>query len=151
MEQVKGESGACWSSGSEERPRFALPVVLIVDDTEDNRDLYAMILGRLGYHVVVAIDGSDAVAQARSARPSVILMDLAMPNLDGFDATRLIRAAPEISRVHIIAVSAFTDTLSVERALAAGCNEVLAKPCPPSVLAGRVERAVRAHARCDAP
>jgi CheY-like chemotaxis protein len=146
-EQRTEEPDPIWAPCSGTRARFASPVVLVVDDTEDNRDLYAMILGRLGYEVVVAVDGVDGVARARASRPSVILMDLAMPKLDGFDATRQIRATPEIANVHIIAVSAFTDALNVQRALAAGCNEVLAKPCPPAVLAGRVEKAVRAHVR----
>lgn len=146
-EQRSDDSRPYWSSCRDTHARSALPLILIVDDTEDNRDLYAMILGRLGYEVAVAIDGCDGVARARSLRPSVILMDLAMPNVDGFEATRQIRAIPEIASVPIIAVSAFTDARSVQRALAAGCDEVLAKPCPPAVLAGRVEKALHARLR----
>jgi CheY-like chemotaxis protein len=119
---------------------------LVVDDTEDNRDLYAMILGNIGYEVAVAVDGHDGVSLARSIQPSVILMDLAMPNLDGFDATRQIRETPELAGVHIIAVTAFADQRSRQRALAAGCNEVLTKPCAPALLTACVANGVHARA-----
>ena len=115
-----------------------------MDDTEDNRDLYAMLLEGLGYDVAVAVDGYDGVMLAQAIRPAVILMDLAMPNLDGFDATRQIRETPELANVHIIAVTAFADPQSTQRALACGCDEVLTKPCSPSLLTARVANGVRA-------
>jgi CheY-like chemotaxis protein len=120
------------------------PIVLVVDDLEDNRELVSLVLGQAGYNVEIAVDGVDAVERARTVRPSVILMDLAMPNMDGFDATRAIRAMPELGeRVHIIAFSAFADSVSVERALAAGCNEAIAKPCTPDRLVACIEDALR--------
>jgi two-component system, cell cycle response regulator DivK len=124
-----------------------MPTILIVDDTEDNRELYSMILEEhLGYPIVLAVDGVEGVALARELNPTVILMDLAMPNMDGFEATRQIRALEsDVSSVPIIAVTAFTDVLSAQRALAAGCNEVLTKPCPPSLLSARVEAAVESR------
>jgi two-component system, cell cycle response regulator DivK len=109
--------------------------------------LFAMILDGLGYTIELAVDGVDCLERARSARPSVILMDLAMPNMDGFEATRRIRAIPELASVHIIAVTAFCDAVSAQRALAAGCNEVLAKPCAPELLTARVQAAVVQAAR----
>jgi CheY-like chemotaxis protein len=118
--------------------RYTLPTVLVVDDMEDNRDLYAMSLSRLGYVVETAVDGDDGVARAVASGPAVILMDLAMPNVDGFEATQRIRATASLAGVYIIAISAFTDAVSIQRALAAGCDEVLAKPCPPEQLAERV-------------
>jgi CheY-like chemotaxis protein len=124
--------------------------VLIVDDMQDNRDLFAMVVDHLGYRVELAIDGVDAVERARRVHPTVILMDLAMPNMDGFEATRRIRAIQALASVHIIAISAFSDDVNVQRALAAGCNEVLAKPCRPDVLANRISarsRMDRVHAR----
>lgn len=105
-----------------------------------------MLLARLGYDVVVAVDGIDGIERARETLPSVILMDLAMPNVDGFEATRAIRRIPELAGAYVIAVTAFTDPVNVQRALAAGCNEVLSKPCPSELLAERVERAARAGA-----
>ncbi len=128
------------SSGS--RPRFDVPVVLIVDDSEDNRELFAMCLERLGYRIELAVDGVDGLERARSTFPDVILMDLAMPNMDGFEATRQIRQDPDLRSTHIIAVTAFSDLVNTQRALAAGCNAILAKPCPPDVLTACVENAV---------
>jgi len=116
------------------RLRQRAPVILIVDDSEDNRDLYAMALGRAGYVVAVAVDGLDAVDKAQAIGPALILMDLAMPNLDGWEATKRIRAVPDLAATKIIALTAFTDAVSVQRAFAAGCDLVLAKPCPPATL-----------------
>lgn len=110
---------------------------------EDNRDLVSVILGQLGYHVEVATDGLHAIERARALRPNVILMDLAMPHMDGFDATRAIREIPELDSVHIIAFSAFADPVSVQRALAAGCNETIAKPCTPNQLVAHIQAALR--------
>jgi CheY-like chemotaxis protein len=121
-----------------------VPVVLIVDDSEDNRELFAMCLERLGYRIELAVDGLDGLERARATRPSVILMDLAMPNMDGFEATRQIRMDAQLASVHIIAVTAFSDAVSTQRALGAGCNAILAKPCPPEILTACVESAVQA-------
>ena len=117
------------------RLRQRQPVILVVDDSEDNRDLYAMALGRAGYAVAVAVDGLDAVDKTQAIGPTLILMDLAMPNLDGWEATKRIRALPDFHRAtKIIALTAFTDAVSVQRARAAGCDAVLSKPCPPATL-----------------
>lgn len=142
----RGETQASRRSGtSGARARFDVPVVLIVDDSEDNRELFAMCLERLGYRIELAVDGLDGLERARATLPSVILMDLAMPNMDGFEATRQIRMDPKLaSSVHIIAVTAFSDALNTQRALSAGCNAILAKPCPPDVLSACVQSAVQA-------
>jgi len=115
------------------------PIVLVVDDTEDNRDLFAMVVTGLGYGVELAVDGIDGIERASTIVPSVILMDLAMPNMDGYEATRRIRSIPELSSVYIIAVTAFVDAASRAQAFAAGCDEVLAKPCAPRELAARIQ------------
>jgi len=127
------------------RASFALPLILVVDDVEDNRDLCALVLHGRGYTVRLAVDGADAVSQVRLHPPAVILMDLAMPTMDGFEAARQIRAMPALAEVRIIGVSAFTDSENVERALEAGCDEVLAKPLAPRVLLERVEANLRAR------
>jgi CheY-like chemotaxis protein len=121
-----------------------VPLVLIVDDNADNRELFAMVLERYGYKIELATDGLEGLACARATTPTVILMDLAMPNMDGFEATRAIREEPALASVHIIAVTAFSDAVTTQRAFAAGCNEILAKPLSPEVLAARVETAVQA-------
>lgn len=131
------------SASSSRRARSDRPVILIVDDSEDNRDLFAMCLERLGYAIELAVDGVDGVERARETVPNVIVMDLAMPNMDGFEATRQIRMDPSLSSIHIVAVTAFSDAVTTQRALAAGCDAVLAKPCPPDVLTAYVETAVR--------
>lgn len=118
---------------------------------EDNRDLFTMVLTRGGFSVHVAIDGREGIERARQLVPSVIVMDLAMPNVDGFEATERIRALPELDGVRIIAVTAYSDALSAQRALAAGCDEVLGKPCPPSLLLARVEAALTpSRQECEA-
>lgn len=123
----------------EERPL----VILIVDDVEDNRDLYSLALGRAGYVVAVAVDGLDAVAKTEEVAPALVLMDLAMPNLDGWEATKRIRALPGIpADLHITALTAFTDAVSIQRAIAAGCDAVLAKPCAPQALLDHIAAAL---------
>jgi CheY-like chemotaxis protein len=103
-----------------------------------------MVLERHGYAIELAVDGLEGLERARTTSPDVILMDLAMPNMDGFEATRAIREELALTAVHIIAVTAFCDAVSSQRALTAGCNEILAKPISPDVLAARVEAAVQA-------
>lgn len=132
------------------RLRQRPPVILVVDDSEDNRDLYAMALGRAGYVVAVAVDGLDAVAKTEAIAPVLILMDLAMPNVDGWEATKRIRALPSSSPdLRIIALTAFTDAVSIQRALAAGCNAVLSKPCPPLSLLDHIAAALTPPAAAD--
>jgi CheY-like chemotaxis protein len=120
-----------------------MPLVLIVDDNADNRELFAMVLERQGYAIELAVDGLEGLERARAMSPDVILMDLAMPNMDGFEATSAIREEASLAGVFIIAVTAFCDAVSSQRAIAAGCNEVLAKPISPDVLASRVETAIQ--------
>lgn len=132
-------------SGS--RPRVRLPRVLLVDDDDDNRELYALVLERAGFEVDRAATGAEAIERL-SVRPSgIVLMDLAMPEMDGFEATRQIRADPSNARLRIIAFTCFDARSTRERALAAGCDDFLVKPCEPRSLVERVS-AVAAKRRC---
>lgn len=115
------------------------PLVLVVDDNEDNRDIYATSLEHAGYSVEVACDGEDALAVARRTQPSIVVMDLGMPGMDGWEAIAELRATPETRDTYIIVVSGFADTTSRKRAREAGCDEFLAKPCLPKVLIERVK------------
>ena len=123
---------------SGKRNRFETPLVLVVDDSEDNRELCAAVLSRHGFEVATAIDGEEAIEKAIALRPSVILMDIGMPTMDGWEATRRIRAIPECARTYIIVVTAFSDAESRRRSHAEGCDEHLVKPVPPDVLIDRV-------------
>ena len=101
--------------------------VLIVEDYDDVRAMMKFLVRRYGYDVIEARDGYEAVAQAKQYHPDLILMDLAMPMLDGLTATMLIRRSKGCENVPIIALSAYGD-MNYKRAIDAGCDEVITKP-----------------------
>ena len=102
--------------------------VLIVEDNVDNMVLAVDVLLSLGYEAIQAIDGAEALEKARSERPDVILMDLSLPRLDGWAVVGQLKADPELSNIPIIAVTAYALRGDRERALAAGCDDYVAKP-----------------------
>ncbi len=102
--------------------------ILVVDDSEDIREVLKASLNKRGYKVVEAVNGKEAVEIAKSVGPDLILMDLTMPVLDGYAATRQIREAEEMSDVPIVACSACTTVDHRAKALAVGCNEYITKP-----------------------
>jgi CheY-like chemotaxis protein len=102
--------------------------ILYVEDNDDNIYMLKGRLTRAGYTVVVATDGAQGVALAASEQPDLILMDLGLPVLDGWEAARRIKAAPTTSRIPIIALSAHAMTGDQEKALAAGCDDFDTKP-----------------------
>lgn len=102
--------------------------VLLVEDTEDNRFMMRRLLEMAGYQVVEATNGEEAVKVARAESPSVILMDLSLPVIDGLAATRLIRKLPDCQRTPIIAVSAHDSSDFQLEAIEAGCNSYITKP-----------------------
>ncbi len=102
--------------------------VLLVEDTEDNRMMMRRLLELSGYEVSEAINGVEAVRAAENETPSVILMDLSLPVVDGLSATRRIRQLPDLARVPIIAVSAHDTADFHAEALAAGCDAYITKP-----------------------
>jgi two-component system, cell cycle response regulator DivK len=105
-----------------------LVTVLLVEDTEDNRQMMRRLLEMSGYRVVEAINGEEAVRVASEQRPQIILMDLSLPLIDGLAATRRIRSLPDLHNVPIIAVSAHDTADFHSEALAAGCNAYITKP-----------------------
>jgi two-component system, cell cycle response regulator DivK len=105
-----------------------MPTILIVEDNEPSRDVLARRLERRGYGVVAAVDGQDALAKARSARPDLILMDLGLPVMDGWEATRRLKGDPATRHMPIIVLSAHAMTTDRELALAAGGDEFDTKP-----------------------
>lgn len=102
--------------------------ILLVDDTEDNLDMLARRLRKRGYEVVVAVDGAEACRQASAELPQLILMDMQMPVMDGYAATRSIKAADETSHIPIIGLTAYAMEGDREAALASGCDDYEAKP-----------------------
>jgi CheY-like chemotaxis protein len=102
--------------------------ILYVEDNDDNIYMLRTRLTRAGFTVVVATDGAQGVAMAASEQPALILMDLSLPVLDGWEATRRIKAAAETSRIPIIALSAHAMAGDAEKALAAGCDDFDTKP-----------------------
>ena len=102
--------------------------ILYVEDNEDNIFMLKNRLMRAGLTVVVATDGAKGVAMAASEKPDVILMDLSLPVLDGWEATRRIKAAPETCHIPVIALTAHAMSGDREKALAAGCDDFDTKP-----------------------
>ena len=126
-------------SGEREMTAQTASTILVVDDYSDNRTLLSAWLRAKGFKVVEAEDGKEGVLQANRSHPDLILMDLAMPELDGVEATRQLRERQAFSRTPIFAITAY-GTYDVKKdALDAGCNEVLAKPLDLELLLGKIQ------------
>ena len=120
----------------------ASSTILVVDDYSDNRTLLAAWLRAKGFKVVEAKNGKEGLLQANRSNPDLILMDLAMPELDGVEATRQIRQRNVFSRTPIFAISAYATYDVKADALAAGCTEVFAKPIDLESLLGKIHSAL---------
>lgn len=118
------------------------PLVLIADDFGDAREMYREYLEFFGFRAAEARDGKEAIARARELSPSVILMDLAMPAMDGWEATRQLKADPRTRAIPVIAITGHALSGDAERARAAGCDGVLSKPCLPQRVVEEVRRAL---------
>ncbi len=105
--------------------------ILVVEDDTDNRCIVAKVLSVEGYQVVEATDGVEALAQARAERPDLILMDLALPNMDGWEATRRLKSDPATRSIPVVALTAFAMRGDEEQARAAGCDDYIPKPARP--------------------
>jgi CheY-like chemotaxis protein len=114
--------------------------LLLVEDNEDNRIIYSTVLRHIGYEVVEAQDGVRAVALARSVRPDLILMDLSIPEMDGWEATRILRQDPLTRDIPIIALTAHALADDRERANIVGFTAYLAKPIEPRAVVAEVRR-----------
>ncbi|HET8654192.1 MAG TPA: response regulator [Longimicrobiaceae bacterium] len=113
--------------------------VLLVEDNEDNRTVYRTILEHFGYQVMEARNGEDGIRMARENRPDLILMDISIPVIDGWEATKILKADESTAEIPIIALTAHA--LSTDRAKAeeVGCDGYLAKPCEPRRVVSEVE------------
>ena len=113
--------------------------ILLVEDNELNRDMLSRRLIRRKYDVVCALDGQKAIEMAQSENPDLILMDLSLPIIDGWEATRQIKATEKLHNIPIIALTAHAMAEDREKALAAGCNDYLTKPIDMELLLKKIE------------
>jgi two-component system, cell cycle response regulator DivK len=114
--------------------------ILVVEDQEDLRAILRDILSASGYTVIEAADGAEGVAKAASERPDLVLMDIQLPVIDGYEATRQIKALPNLATIPIIAVSSFAMKGDEEKARASGCDDYVTKPYSPLDLLRLVRR-----------
>ena len=117
--------------------------ILYVEDNEDNVYVLKSRLTRAGYTVLIAPDGAQAVTMAAAERPDLILMDLSLPVLDGWEATRQIKAAPETRHIPVIALTAHAMAGDREKAIAAGCDDFDTKPVEMPRLLGKIQALVK--------
>jgi CheY-like chemotaxis protein len=116
-----------------------MPKILLVEDNEMNRDMLSRRLQRREYEVVVAVDGEQGVALAHSEAPDLILMDMSLPLLDGWEATRQLKGAPQTRAIPIIALTAHAMSGDREKALEAGCDDYDTKPIELPRLLAKIE------------
>ncbi|MCY2955642.1 MAG: response regulator [Planctomycetota bacterium] len=105
-----------------------MPKILLVEDNEMNRDMLSRRLARKGYEVVIAVDGGEGIAKARSEAPALVLMDMSLPVVDGWEATRILKADPATQNIPIIGLTAHAMSGDREKCIAAGCDDYDTKP-----------------------
>ena len=116
------------------------PLVLLVEDQTDLRRLYAEQLAISGFDVIEAEDGLEAIAHTTSRAPDVVLMDLSLPRVDGWEATRRLKNDDRTAHIPVVALTAHDGAGELERATRAGCDWFVPKPCPPAALSVEVRR-----------
>ena len=115
-------------------------LILVVDDAEDNRTIFRMCLEDAGYRLDEAVDGLDALAHIERERPALVVMDLSMPVMDGWETTRRIKANPETRDIRVLVISGHDEPELVQRANEAGADAVAVKPCMPLELVAKIRR-----------
>jgi two-component system cell cycle response regulator DivK len=116
--------------------------ILVVEDTEDNRQIIRDLLTNAGYELIEALTGEEGVAMAAANRPDLILMDMQLPILDGYEATRRIKGKPDLATIPIIAVTSYALAGDEAKTRAAGCDSYVAKPFSPRELLAKVREFV---------
>jgi len=117
--------------------------ILVVEDNDQNLYLVTFILERNGYEVESARDGSEGIARAASSRPDLILLDIQLPGMDGYEVARRLRAIPGLGGIPVVAVTSYAMAGDREKALAAGCSGYIEKPINPDTFMGQVEGFLR--------
>jgi two-component system cell cycle response regulator DivK len=112
--------------------------ILVVEDQEDNRQILRDLLTNAGYEMTEAVNGQEALAEVANRRPDLILMDIQLPVMDGYEATRRIRTNPDLKSVPIIAVTSYALAGDETKALAAGCDAYVTKPFSPRQLLAKI-------------
>ena len=120
------------------------PLVLVVEDYQDAREMYAAYLEFSGYRVAEATNGVEALEQAHALKPDIILMDLALPKMDGWEATRQLKADARTRDIPIVALTGHALAGHAEGAKAAGCDAFVTKPCLPDALVAEIRRMLAA-------
>jgi two-component system, cell cycle response regulator DivK len=118
----------------------ARPLVLVVEDYQDAREMYAAYLQFSGYRVAEATNGVEAIAQAQELMPDIILMDLALPKMDGWEATRRLKSDDRTRNIPIVALTGHALAGHAEGARQAGCDAFVTKPCLPDALVAEIKR-----------
>ncbi len=116
-----------------------MPTLLLIEDNEMNRDMLSRRLERKGYAILIAVDGGEGLAVARTRAPDLILMDMNLPVVDGWEATRLLKADPATAGIPVIGLTAHAMTGDREKGLAAGCDDYDIKPIEFTRLIGKIE------------
>ncbi|HTY80339.1 MAG TPA: response regulator [Candidatus Bathyarchaeia archaeon] len=116
--------------------------ILVIEDHEDNRRIVRDLLTPAGYEVIEAVTGEDGVAMADSHRPDLILMDIQLPGLDGYEATRQIKAKPELRAIPIVVVTSYALSGDDVKAREAGCDAYVTKPFSPRALLAKIREYV---------
>ncbi len=113
--------------------------ILVIEDQEDNRAILRDLLNSVGFEVIEAVNGEDGVAMAASERPDLILMDIQLPIIDGYEATRRIKGDPALEQIPIIAVTSYALSGDEDKAKLAGCDAYISKPYSPRELLAKVQ------------
>jgi len=114
--------------------------ILVVEDTADNREIIRDMLDAAGYAMIAAVNGVEGVRLAESEKPDLILMDMQMPEIDGYEATRQIKAMPALAHIPIIAVTSYALAGDEAKTRAAGCDDYVAKPFSPRLLMQKIRK-----------
>jgi two-component system, cell cycle response regulator DivK len=112
--------------------------ILMVEDTEDNRQIIRDLVSSVGYELIEAVDGAQGLAMAEKEKPDLILMDIQLPVMDGYEATRRIKANPALRHIPVIAVTSYALSGDEAKTKAAGCDAYVAKPFSPRLLLAKI-------------
>jgi two-component system cell cycle response regulator DivK len=127
-----------------------MPKILLVEDNEMNRDMLSRRLQRKGYEVVLALDGQSGVEMTQTQAPDLVLMDMSLPVLDGWEATRRLKADPATRHIPVIALSAHAMSSDREKAIEAGCDDYDTKPVELTRLLAKIEALLRGRKMASA-